>query len=295
MGKAQSEWNKRNPEVMRAAQDRYRQKHPGKVVEQNRARSDIKRNWAKLKRYGVTQAEFLRRLERQRFCCAGCNQSVDLSACLDHDHERPYGHFRGILCRNCNWALGNVGEQSETLYQLAAYLELDKTNPDRHHPIVYIIGSLRNPEIPHIGNALRALGIEAIDNWFAASERADSAWQEYSTLRQRSFSEALESREAKHVFNFDRAYLNLSDAVVLVYPAGKSAGLEFGYAIGQGLSGYILIEQDVDRYDVMLQFAGCPIFHNRQALLEALTQDFALEQTRVSVGNPLPEGSIVCN
>ena len=58
------------------------------------------------------------------------------------------------------------------------------------------------------------------------------------------------------VFDFDVAHLDRADVVVLVLPAGKSAHMEFGWAIGQGKRGYILLEaEDPTRWDVMYKFA----------------------------------------
>ena len=36
---------------------------------------------------------------------------------------------------------------------------------------IYIIGSLRNPEIPLLGNDLRKLGLDVFDDWFSSSNR----------------------------------------------------------------------------------------------------------------------------
>jgi len=50
--------------------------------------------------------------------CQGCSVSGDLY--IDHDHTD--GSTRGLLCRNCNSALGFVYDKPETLLRLAAYL-----------------------------------------------------------------------------------------------------------------------------------------------------------------------------
>lgn len=42
-------------------------------------------------------------------------------ACLDHNHIT--GELRGILCSNCNTALGLVAENTEVLRQMILYLE----------------------------------------------------------------------------------------------------------------------------------------------------------------------------
>lgn len=225
-------------------------------------------------RHGITKSGFMAMLIRQHSRCAGCNRQLEINKSTHIDHSHATGNPRGLLCVRCNFALGYVQDRRDILYQLAAYLEIDRSNP-----VIYVIGSLRNPNIPQLGNDIRALGMEAVDNWWATGEIADDTWNKYSDIRGRSYKEALQSREAVHTFNFDKAYLNLADAVVMLFPAGKSAGLEFGYAIGQGKRGYILIEGDVGRYEVMAQFASVVVFREREALLEQLKKDFILCKT----------------
>ncbi len=45
-------------------------------------------------------------------------------------------------------------------------------------------------------------------------------------------------------------------SALLVLPAGKSGHLELGYAIGSGKKGYILLDKEPERYDVMYAFAA---------------------------------------
>lgn len=121
--------------------------------------------------------------------------------------------------------------------------------------VIYIIGSLRNPKIPEIGDYIRSLGHEAFDDWFAAGPIADDSWQEYEKSRGKSYPEALRSYAAQHVFEFDKYHLDRSDAGVLVMPAGKSGHLELGYLMGCGKPGFVLFEAEPDRWDVMYSFA----------------------------------------
>lgn len=136
--------------------------------------------------------------------------------------------------------------------------------------MIYLIGSLRNPEIPKIANRLREAGIETFDDWYAAGPEADDHWRNYEKGRGRTLTAALQGHAARNVFSFDRRHLEAATAVVLAMPAGKSAFLELGWSLGQGKPGYILLDEDPDRYDVMFQFAS-GVFGNIEELIHVLT------------------------
>ena len=126
--------------------------------------------------------------------------------------------------------------------------------------MIYLIGSLRNPMVPEIANALRRNGHEVFDQWYGAGPNADDHWQAYCKNKGMNFKQALADHGAQHVYNFDRNFLSASDTVVLVLPAGKSGHLELGWALGQGKKGYILLDGEPDRYDVMYNFASGVVF-----------------------------------
>ena len=121
---------------------------------------------------------------------------------------------------------------------------------------VYLIGSLRNPNIIGVQKALQLSfpNVEIFADWMAAGPEADDCWKTYEQGRGKSFKEALDGHAATHVFNFDKTHLVSSTAVVLVAPAGKSAHLELGWCLGQGKPGFILLDNP-DRWDVMYKFA----------------------------------------
>jgi hypothetical protein len=120
----------------------------------------------------------------------------------------------------------------------------------------YLIGSLRNPEIPLLAQRMREAGLhDVFDDWHAAGPEADDHWQEYEKARGHDFASALGGFAAQHVFEYDKHHLDTCDAVVLVLPAGKSGHLEFGYAIGKGKTGFILLAEEPERFDVMYAFA----------------------------------------
>lgn len=122
--------------------------------------------------------------------------------------------------------------------------------------MLYLVGSLRNPRIPHIAKLLRdELNVEVFDEWWAPGKTTDEEWQAYETARGRSYLQAIGGYHAKHVFEFDKHHLDRAAAAVLAYPAGKSAHLELGYMVGRGKPGYIILDGEPERWDVMTQFA----------------------------------------
>lgn len=69
-------------------------------------------------RYGIGQADVDLMLEAQNGRCAVCRK-VDPEH-VDHDHAT--GKVRGLLCFNCNQALGNVRDDIRVLQGLIRYL-----------------------------------------------------------------------------------------------------------------------------------------------------------------------------
>jgi len=120
--------------------------------------------------------------------------------------------------------------------------------------VIYLIGSLRNPEVSELGNQLRAIGYEVFDDWFAAGPMADDSWRDYEIARGHSFQQALKGYAAEHVFQFDKDHLDRAETGVLLLPSGKSGHLELGYLIGRGCRSYIIYPEEPKRFDVMYKF-----------------------------------------
>lgn len=134
---------------------------------------------------------------------------------------------------------------------------------------IYLIGSLRNPEVPLIGDKLRAVGFDVFDDWFAAGPIADDSWQEYEKGRGTTYKEALNGYAAKHVFDFDFHHLARADIGILILPAGKSGHLEIGYLAGQKKPTYVLFNEEPQRWDVMYQFMN-DVFFNVDEMINVL-------------------------
>lgn len=121
--------------------------------------------------------------------------------------------------------------------------------------MIYLIGSMRNPQITTIANDLRGCGYDVFEDWISPGAKADEEWQAYEKARGRTYQQALDGAHAWNVFNFDKKHLDMADAAVLVAPAGKSAHIELGYMIGSGKPAFVLLDEEPTRFDVMLRFA----------------------------------------
>ena len=122
---------------------------------------------------------------------------------------------------------------------------------------VYVAGSLRNPGIPSVAQELNErTGHSVFCDWFAAGPEADDHWKAFYRELGFSYREALKEPASVNTFEFDKKHMDNSRAMVLVLPAGKSGHLELGYFIGCGKPGYILLDGNDDRWDVMYQYAA---------------------------------------
>lgn len=135
---------------------------------------------------------------------------------------------------------------------------------------IFLSGSLRNPDVPHVGNELRQAGYDVFDDWHAGGTFADDEWMKYERIRGRTYKEALAGYNAKHIFDYDLEHLNRADVGVLLMPAGKSAHLELGYMLwARQKPGYILcLTDEPDRWDIMVQFATAVCFSVEELLEE---------------------------
>lgn len=141
--------------------------------------------------------------------------------------------------------------------------------------IIYLIGSLKNKNIPIIGKELRELGFEVFDDWFSPGPEADDFWRKYEKLKGSTYKQALSGWAGKHIYEFDKFHIDRSDIGILCMPAGKSAHLELGYMIGQGKLGYILFDEEPERWDVMTLFSkenGGDICFSLKELKEKLSK-----------------------
>jgi len=110
-------WQRENRDRYLARQQEY--KESGRKATSDR-KSYLKR------KYGLTIEEYDALLAAQGGGCAICgNPDADN---VDHDHIT--GEVRGILCFNCNIAIGHVADEADRLLLAFAYLDRDKELSD---------------------------------------------------------------------------------------------------------------------------------------------------------------------
>ncbi len=73
-------------------------------------------------RRGITPEQLVTAYERQEECCAICKTEIELiDSAIDHNHQT--GEFRGVLCKQCNRALGMFKDSPFVLKNALEYLE----------------------------------------------------------------------------------------------------------------------------------------------------------------------------
>jgi hypothetical protein len=76
-----------------------------------------------IRNYGITVDEKIKMMSQQNSCCAICNSHLKdtTEAHVDHCHNSKA--IRGILCGDCNRAIGLFKDSTELLKQAANYLK----------------------------------------------------------------------------------------------------------------------------------------------------------------------------
>lgn len=73
-------------------------------------------------RFGITLDEYLVMEAAQDGKCAVCHLACKSSRSLAVDHDHVTGQVRGLLCMNCNRAIGWLQDNPDLLMDAAAYL-----------------------------------------------------------------------------------------------------------------------------------------------------------------------------
>ena len=105
------EYVRTHREIARKIENNYNHQHPEKY--------DKIKHRARLRKYKITDEYFHGLLTSQGGVCAICGEPNP--TCIDHNHKT--GEVRGLLCQDCNFAIGVMRDDPDRLRSAANYLE----------------------------------------------------------------------------------------------------------------------------------------------------------------------------
>ena len=114
---------KKNPEKYRKKVREYREKNKEKMRQERLLNKEKYASYKLKGRYGITFNDKLEMIYKQNNKCAVCGDVFDgyKNAFVDHNHFT--NQVRGILCKRCNFAIGNSRENILILESIIKYLK----------------------------------------------------------------------------------------------------------------------------------------------------------------------------
>jgi hypothetical protein len=113
------EWHRKynqSPERQEAHRDRQRRRYHEKQEKETRYQRRLRRL------YNLTQAEYDAKLAEQNGVCAVCGQECKSGRTLAVDHCHVTGEVRGLLCMNCNRAIGWLKDDPKLIQAALEYI-----------------------------------------------------------------------------------------------------------------------------------------------------------------------------
>jgi len=108
-------WQQANAEELNA----YRRERRQDPIVKGRDRAGHLR-----RKYGISPAEYDDMLAAQSGACLLCSSLPRPPHSLHVDHDHATGRIRGLLCFNCNYALGHFADDPDRLRAAARYVEV---------------------------------------------------------------------------------------------------------------------------------------------------------------------------
>jgi len=78
------------------------------------------------RKYGITSSRYEEILKLQEGKCALCKRENKGKSAFHVDHCHTTGKVRGLLCNQCNPAIGFLNEDLDRIYKVIDYLNLHK-------------------------------------------------------------------------------------------------------------------------------------------------------------------------
>lgn len=121
-------WRENNAERQRKNTKKYYQSNKEEINFKNRQKYNnnplISKDRDLKKMYGISLEKYNEILCSQNNSCAICKKHKDeFTKALAVDHCHTTGKVRGLLCTNCNRALGNIRDSIDGLKNAILYLE----------------------------------------------------------------------------------------------------------------------------------------------------------------------------
>jgi hypothetical protein len=121
-----TEWNKANPGYGAAKSKEWRTIPENKERQRAASAAWLKSTAGKtsrVKKYGITGEDYQQMLVEQGFVCKTCGKPEKTGKALAVDHDHKTGKVRGLLCGNCNQALGLLNDDLGVVKKLLVYLK----------------------------------------------------------------------------------------------------------------------------------------------------------------------------
>lgn len=82
-------------------------------------------------KYGIDMREYRRMWLKQAGVCAVCRlpERTERNRLLTVDHDHVSGHVRGLLCSQCNRAIGMLQDDPKVIAAAAAYVKRHRQMP----------------------------------------------------------------------------------------------------------------------------------------------------------------------
>jgi hypothetical protein len=129
----QKVWRQKHPESGRASRKKWRDNNP--ELNKQIQLAWVKKNPTKTARFywwrkngiNITLKEFEAMREAQNACCKICGRhESEFMQVLHVDHDHVTGKIRGLLCYDCNRALGQFKDNLERVRSAVKYLEANQ-------------------------------------------------------------------------------------------------------------------------------------------------------------------------
>lgn len=123
---------------------------------------------------------------------------------------------------------------------------------------IYLASSWKNAEMVHmLAGALRSAG-HVVDDFTDGKRRETFTWEDVPGTKREDLNAItfLKIPRSQEAFAEDKKWLDWCDTCILILPAGNSAHLEAGYAVGSGKRLFIFGRFPEGKFDLMYGFAN---------------------------------------